>query len=125
MEENKNNFFIPGNCPSLKNSKRWTGKYLISSKRVMEYLKATKYDYLGLKDAMLSILSGKEKPYKISFKFIRGSKHKFDYVNAVQLPLDILVDIGVLEDDNADEVMPIFEQYEYNKEFPGVIITIL
>jgi hypothetical protein len=118
-------FFIRTNVPSLKNSKRWTGKYLISSQSVMEYLKATKYDYLGLKKDMLKELENKTKPYKISFKFIRGSKHKFDYINAVQLPLDILVDIGVLNDDNANEVVPIFESYEYNKEYPGVIIKIL
>lgn len=118
-------FFIRNNVPSLKNSKRWTGKFLIASKSVMEYLKATKYDYLGLKKDMLKELENKTKPYKISFKFIRGSRHKFDYVNAVQLPLDILVDIGVLVDDNADEVVPIFEPYEYNKDYPGVIIKIL
>ena len=36
-----------------------------------------------------------------------------------------MVDIGVLEDDNADIVLPVFEQYEYNKDNPGVWIEIL
>lgn len=122
---NENQFFIFSNVPSLKNSKRWTGKSLISSKKVMEYVENTKKEYILITDSIISILKTKEKPYKISFKFIRGSKHKFDYVNAVQLPLDIFVKHKILEDDNADEVIPVFEQYLYNKINPGVIITIL
>jgi len=117
--------FIPENVPSLKNGKRWTGKYLISSKRVLEYEKNTASAYLTMKDRFVKVLSKLEKPYKISFKFIRGSKHKFDYINAAQLPLDLMVKNGILEDDNADEVIPIFEPYEYNKELPGVLIKII
>jgi len=120
-----NQFFIPFNVPSLKNGKRWTGKYLISSKKVLEYERSTKDDYELLYFQTKELLASKIKPYKISFKFIRGSKHKFDLINACQLPLDLMVKNGMLEDDNADEVIPIFEQYEYNKENPGVIITIL
>ena len=30
-----------------------------------------------------------------------------------------------LEDDNCDEILPIFELYEYDKENPGVTIKIL
>ena len=117
--------FIEGNVPSLKNSKQWTGKHLISSKSVREYLKNHKLDYLQYKLKWINELDKLDKPYKISFKFIRGSRHKFDYVNAAQLPLDIMVDIGVLEDDNADIVLPVFEQYEYNKDNPGIWIEIL
>jgi len=118
-------FFIKGNVPSLKNSKRWTGKFLISSKKVMEYKKNTGEIYNFLRFYILPILQTKKKPYRISFKFIRGSRHKFDYVNAVQLPLDLMVEYGILDDDNADEVTPIFEPYEYNKENPGVVIKVL
>ena len=47
--------FIAGNVPSSKNGKRWTGKYLIHSKTVMNYIKKTKQikDFLinsGVKD---------------------------------------------------------------------------
>ena len=38
-------WFIPGNVPSSKNGKRWTGKYLISSKTVMKYRKDTTNAY--------------------------------------------------------------------------------
>lgn len=117
--------FISLNVPSLKNSKRWTGKYLISNQRVMEYKKATEPQYKALAPTLIDELNNKTKPYKISFKFVRGSKHKFDYINAVQLPMDLFVKYGILEDDNADEVIPIFEPYEFDKENPGVYITII
>ena len=38
--------FIPGNVPSSKNSKRWTGKMLINSKTTMRYISKTKGEYL-------------------------------------------------------------------------------
>lgn len=117
--------FIPGNVPSLKNSKQWTGKYLVPSKTVSRYLKEHIIDYEKLIYWFYEQFKNKHKPYKISFKFIRGTKHKFDYVNAAQLPLDIMVDLRILDDDNADEVIPVFEPYEYSKENPGVIIKIL
>ena len=41
-------WFIPGNVPSSKNGKRWTGKYLISSKTVMKYRKDTTKVYKKL-----------------------------------------------------------------------------
>ena len=39
-------WWIPGNVPSSKNGRRWTGKYFIASKAVMNYRKATKDIYL-------------------------------------------------------------------------------
>ena len=30
-----------------------------------------------------------------------------------------------IDDDNCNEIIPIFEEYEYNKEKPGVIISVL
>ena len=30
-----------------------------------------------------------------------------------------------LDDDNCEEIIPIFEKYEYDKEKPGVIISVL
>jgi len=73
----------------------------------------------------LESLKDLQKPYKIQFTFVRGSKHKFDYVNPLQTVLDEMVTFGWLEDDNADEVKPYFGQYSYDKEKPGVWITVL
>ena len=36
-----------------------------------------------------------------------------------------MVKYGWITDDNADIIIPVFEQYEYNKENPGVYINIL
>ena len=70
-------------------------------------------------------IKGKEKPYKISFYFIRDTRRKFDYVNAAQLPLDLMQKYGWLEDDDCHNVIPVFEGYEVDKENAGVIIKIL
>ena len=119
--------FIPGNVPSSKNSKRWTGKILIHSKTTMRYIKESKEFYVKYKNKFLSLLneSNQQKPYRVSFKFIRGSKHKFDYVNPLQTVQDLMVKNGWLDDDNCEELIPVFEVYEYNKENPGVYIKIL
>tara|TARA_R110002020_G_scaffold334733_1_gene549964 strand:- start:212 stop:574 length:363 start_codon:yes stop_codon:yes gene_type:complete len=117
--------FIPGNVPSSKNSKRWTGKMLINSKTVMNYIKESKGYYLEYKNQFKKELKQHEYPVKISFKFIRKSKHKFDYINPAQTVQDLMVKNGWIEDDNAEFMIPVFEQYEYDKEKPGVYITII
>ena len=38
----KHRWFIPGNVPSSKNGRRWTGKYFIASKAVVNYRKLLK-----------------------------------------------------------------------------------
>lgn len=117
--------FIPYNTPSSKNSKQWTGKYLINSKTVQTYIKNTKGYWLQYKKPFQDMLKGKEKPYKISLKFIRGSRRKFDYINPCQTIHDLMVKNNWIEDDNCNEILPIFEPYEYDKENPGVVITVL
>ncbi len=117
--------FIPGNVPSSKNSKRWTGKMLIHSKTTMNYIKASKAFYIENKYYFHKMIEGKEKPYKVSFTFIRGSRRKFDYVNPLQTVQDLMVKNKWIEDDNCDNIIPIFEPYQYDKENPGVIIKVL
>ena len=90
--------FISGNVPSSKNSKQWTGKEMIK---------------------------GKEKPYKVGFYFIRDSKRKFDYINAAQLPLDLMQDYDWIEDDDSSNIIPVFLGYEVDKRNAGVRIEIL
>lgn len=125
-----NEIFIPGNVPSSKNSKIWTGKHLIWSKTATKYVKNTEKYWISNCNIFRFNASGAidreaEYPIKVSFKFIRGSRHKFDYVNPLQTVLDLMVKYGWIPDDNADIIIPVFEQYEYNKENPGVMIKIL
>lgn len=118
-------WFIPGNVPSSKNGKRWTGKYLISSKTVMKYRKDTAKIYKNLAASFKKELSKHELPVLVSFKFIRGSRHKFDYINPAQTVQDDMVKHEWIEDDNCNFIIPRFEPYEYDKENPGVEIKIL
>jgi hypothetical protein len=121
--------FIPGNMPSSKNSKQMiinNGRtFFVWSKAAQRYVRHSKKAYMGYTDIFKEHLKGIEKPYRISFKFIRGSKHKFDYPNPLQTVLDLMVTYGWLDDDNADEIIPVFEPYSYSKEKPGVVIGIL
>ena len=77
-------WFIPGNVPSSKNGRRWTGKYFIASKAVMNYRKATKQYYADYADEFKAEVAKLDLPVKVSFEFIRGSRHKFDYINPAQ-----------------------------------------
>ena len=61
----------------------------------------------------------------ISFTFVRGTRHKFDYINPAQTVQDDMVKAGWIEDDNAEFILPVFIQYTYDKQNPGVWIEIL
>lgn len=129
MEVSLNEIFIPINVPSSKNSKVWTGKHLVWSKSAQDYKKNTKLFWIKYCNKFRFIASGSIArdpvyPIKVSFKFIRGTKHKFDYINPLQTILDLMVEFGWIPDDNADIILPIFEFYEYNKENPGVYIKV-
>ena len=116
--------FIKGNVPSSKNGKRWTGKYLIHSKTTMRYIKESKKEYKNYTKIFKKYIKQFNPPYIINFKFIRKSRRKFDYVNPLQTVQDLMVKYEWLEDDNSDCLHPVFEKYEYDKEKPGVLITV-
>ena len=118
-------WFIPGSVPSSKNGRRWTGKYFIASKAVMNYRKKAKDYYAKYHDEFKAELAKHDLPAKISFEFIRGTRHKFDYINPAQTVQDDMVKAGWIEDDNAEFILPVFEQYTYDKSNPGVWIEIL
>ena len=118
-------FFIPYNVPSSKNSRQWTGKYFVVSKTVQKWKALTKPVWIKYKDEFVKAIEGKELPLKIEMEFIRGSRHKFDYINPAQTIQDEMVHHGWLEDDNCTIMIPFFKEYSYNKEEPGVYIRIL
>jgi hypothetical protein len=118
-------WFIPGNVPSSKNGRRWTGKYFISSKATTKYRKDTKKYYDKFRKSFRKELAKLELPVKISFKFIRGSRHKFDYINPAQTVQDDMVKNHWIDDDNCENIIPEFEPYEYDKENPGVEIKLI
>jgi len=143
-------FFIKGAVPSLKNGKQWTGKFLVKSKGVTNFLKLhgiKKYsskdktveyykDYKEFDGSITKVakefkksLKGKKLPYILGFHFVRGTKHKWDFGNACEIISDLFTALDVWEDDNTDVYFPaplkVDERYyTYNKDNPGVYITI-
>ena len=122
--------FIPGNVPSSKNSKQWTGKMLIHSKATRNYIRDTKQHYIQTKEEFKSQIVDKAGielsfPIHISFYFIRSSRRKFDFINPAQTVQDDMVKHGWIEDDNCDIIVPHFSGYHVDKDNPGVIIKIL
>lgn len=137
--------FIPGNCPSLKNSKIATSKGVFMSKTVRKYLQS-----LGVKSysvrkrtvenyktrpnlfeeavkPMREYLARHTPPYSIGFHFIRGARHKFDFTNACAIICDLLVAHRVIKDDNMDILIPspfvyLNLWYSYDKKKPGCLL---
>ena len=118
-------WFIPGNVPSSKNGRRWTGRYFVSSKATTKYRKDTAIYFEKFRKGFRKQLAKLELPVKISFKFIRGSRHKFDYINPAQTVQDDMVKHHWIDDDNCENIIPVFEPYEYDKENPGVEIKLI
>ena len=117
--------YIPGNVPSSKNSKQWTGRRLIDSKPTQRYREQTGILYKMNKTDFHVMIQDKNPPYYVTFKFIRDSKRRFDYHNAVQIIADMMVEYGWIEDDNADWFVPVFLPYEYKKNEGGVEINVM
>ncbi len=128
--------YIPENVPSLKNSKQIIqipikgggGKkrpMLTSSKAVKAYEKKTvHYWKLNASKFTAEAKWHQGRPLNVAFKFLRGTRHKFDYTNALDTVQDLMVRYGWIPDDNADEILPVIKPYEYNKESAGVLIWI-
>lgn len=99
--------FITGNVPSSKNSKVWTGKFLVNSKQTVKYIKESEKYWIQNKDNFLDLIKNLPKPYFIGLHFIRDSKRHYDWINPVQTVQDLMVKYGWLEDDDIDNILPI------------------
>jgi len=121
-----NRIFIAGNVPSLKNSKQIvrtkTGlPFITSSKLCKKYTSDTKMQFVNNVGKFYNIIVG-PKPLRIKFYFIRKDKRKFDYINVVQILLDLMIKYEYIADDNMDEVIPVFGGYHVDSSNPGVYI---
>lgn len=139
--------FIPFNVPSSKNSKVATKSGIFHSKTVGKYLRS-----LGIKSYSVTrrsietyktipCLYPKEeliklfKPFRdrqivLGIHFVRGTKMKFDFHNACQIVMDMLVAFDVIEDDNMECLIPIpmmmdDRYFSYDKDNAGVYLSIL
>ena len=116
--------FCRENVPSSKNGRRWTGKYFIPSKATVKWRKSTEWWWKENKELFIEKVKNKTKPLKIGLHFVRGSRHKYDWVNPVQTIQDEMVSHGWIEDDDLTNMIPVpfkmEKQYTtYNKEKPG------
>lgn len=108
------------NVASSKNSKRIVRGRLINSKLAMDY-----YDFVmpileQLKPEILADLTIKPAPYKFHFYYYRKDHRHFDYANLVQILADAFQKAGILEDDDMEHFIPVFDGYTVDKENPGV-----
>lgn len=122
--------FIAGNTPSSKNSKQFVTlkngkKLLLNSKIVRKYIDKSEMDWRFNKTEFFKMLKGKNKPYKIELYFIRDSKRKFDYINAAQIVFDLMQHYGYIEDDDSQNIIPVFKGFEVDKARAGVEIEVL
>lgn len=116
--------FIPGNVPSSKNSRVWTGKFFVASKTVQNYCKNSKQYWIDQREVFLDLIHEQEPPYKVKFKFVRNSIRLFDYINPLQTVQDLMVTHGWIEDDNADFLIPKLLKYELDYSKSGVWISV-
>ena len=121
---------VPFELYSSKNSKRIlfnkaTGRSFVAKSKQSEQNEKDLISFLSLmRGQFAGMIKGKETPYRLHFKIYRQTKRRFDYVNIVQGILDSLVKSGLLEDDNADILIPVFEPYEVDKNNPRTILWI-
>lgn len=105
--------------PMMRNKSR-----VIASKLVRDYEKRAELQWISHRARFHRLIEGLRKPYRISFRFVRDSNRKFDYINAAQIVQDLMVRYEWLDDDNADEMIPVFEPYRVDKLDAGVVITV-
>lgn len=121
----ENQIFIAGQVASGKNSKRWVGHRLIRSKAGMKYIKDSTPQWESNKEKFLELIKNKAFPLHIKFTLIRKTKARFDYVNLLQLPQDLMCWHGWIPDDDANHLIPVIGEFVYDKENPGIIIEVL
>lgn len=96
----------------------------------MRYVKDSKDEWEANKDVFFRMSYNRKKPLKVGLHFVRGSRHKFDFVNPTQTIQDLMRKYGWIDDDNCDEMLPFpmlidDSYYSYSKEKPGVYISLL
>tara|TARA_R110002051_G_C8388009_1_gene446282 strand:+ start:35 stop:529 length:495 start_codon:yes stop_codon:yes gene_type:complete len=119
--------FIPGNVPSLKNSKVKTSRGIFSSPTVNKYIRklgiqrfsSSKKEVKGyadpnrpnefeaLRSKFNAMRGAKSDPLLIGYHQVRNSKRLFDFSNSVEIIQDLLTAHDFIEDDNVKFVFPI------------------
>ena len=124
---NNDLIFIPGNIPSLKNSKVKTSRGIFSSPTVNKFIRSLgiqsfssskkivkEYKDLSrpnkfemLRPKFEKMKDGKDNPLIIGYHQVRNSKRLFDFSNSVEIIQDLLTAHNFIEDDNVKYVFPV------------------
>jgi len=120
-------YIIQGETISKKNSKqifinKRTGKRFITTSKAYKnwYDSAIKQFLFEYPD-----IQTYHKRVNVYMTFYRKTKRSFDYNNISQGIMDLLVDIGLLEDDDDKHAVPVFDPNVYiDKDNPRCEITI-
>lgn len=119
--------FIPGNIPSLKNSKVKTSRGIFSSPTVNKFLRSIgiqKFNsrkkevkgyvdltrpnqFEALRTEFMKMKSNTSDPIIIGYHQVRNSKRLFDFSNSVEILQDLMTAHDFIEDDNVKYVFPV------------------
>jgi len=119
--------FIPGNVPSLKNSKVKTGRGIFASPTVNKYIRSLGIQSFSsskkivkgyvdpsrpnkiekFREQILKMKLDKDNPLFIGVHHVRNSKRRFDFSNSVEIIQDLFVAHNFIEDDNVEFLFPI------------------
>ena len=130
---------LEGNTPSKKNSKviscrlgfpqvscssRFTSWYKVNAEQFGAKIKKGKI----IDGSKLITLNGTGLPInqraRIHVHFVRDSERAFDYSNALESVQDFIVDLGILEDDNAKKLDIGCITHEVDKKDPRAIVCL-
>ena len=120
---------IFGELYSSKNSRQISfinGKpVLLKSKQCRKGEKEMACQMVLLRKHFIEMCQDSEKPLRVYFKIYRKTNRIFDYVNIIQSFLDLMVKYEWIKDDNANEIIPVFDTYEVDKNNPRIEIKVL
>ena len=112
--------FLYWNIPSKKNSKIWTWRYLLSSKKYREW-----EEYHLQQILWINRIFREEQWLKIECIFYRWDKRKFDLSNSFESIADLFVKASIIQDDNMTILSDIsLKFWWYDKENPRCEILI-
>ena len=95
------------------------------SDRVQEYIDNNSQQFIDNRPLYLELIKNYEKPIYVGMYFIRASKHRWDFHNAVQLLADLMTKHNLNSDDDVNNFIPVYLGSHHDPIKPGVIIYIL
>jgi hypothetical protein len=126
------------NAPYVKNATRdytctkchnkcqlGTRARLDHSDRVQEYIEENSKQYIDNRPLFLKLIEGQTKPIYVGIYFIRESKHRWDFHNAIQLTADLMTKHSMIPDDDVNNFIPVYLGSHHDKEHSGAIIIVL